>query len=134
MTTVVLVDDHDAWRSYASSILKKIPAITVIGEADDGIAVIEQAESLHPDLIVLDIGLPGLNGIEAMRRIRLRNRQTKILILTNEVDDSVVQEAFDSGALGYVVKTDAHELATAIDSVLRGDKFVSSHVAHALQQ
>ena len=99
----------------------------VIAEASDGSEAVQKAEELKPDLIVLDIGLPKLNGIEAARRIRQLSPSSKIIFLSQNNDLDVVQAALDTGALGYVRKTDARrELLPAMDAVLRGKQFVSS--------
>ena len=91
---------------------------------------IELAQALQPDLILLDIGLPKLNGIEAARRIRELAPQSKILFVSQESSVEVVQAAFSLGASGYVVKMDAgSELLTAVDAVLRGERFVGSRFA-----
>jgi len=101
----------------------------VIAEASDGSEAVQKAEELKPDLIVLDIGLPKLNGIEAARRIRQRSPSSKIIFLSQNSDLDVVRAALGAGALGYVRKTDARrELLTAVDAVLRGKQFVSSSV------
>ncbi len=94
---------------------------------DKPLAAVQKAEELQPDLIVLDIGLPGLNGIEAARRIHVFSAESKILFLSLESSVDVVQEALRSGALGYVVKAHAEsELLAAVDAVCQGRKFVSS--------
>jgi len=99
----------------------------VVGEASDGLEAVHQSEELQPDLIVLDIGLPILNGIEAARRIRKLAPKSKILFLSQESSADVVQEALNSGALGYLVKTQAgSELLPAVDAVLQGRKSLSS--------
>jgi CheY-like chemotaxis protein len=99
----------------------------VIAEASDGPEAIQKAEELKPDLIVLDIGLPKLNGIEAARRIRQLSASSKIVFLSLNNDLDVVRTALSTGALGYVLKTDARgELLPAVDAVLRGKQFVSS--------
>jgi CheY-like chemotaxis protein len=102
----------------------------VIGEVSDGLEAIRKAQELHPDLILLDIGLPGLNGIEAARRIRRFSPKSKILFVSQESSADVVQLAFSLGACGYVVKMDARgELLSAVDAALRGEQFVGSRFA-----
>jgi len=100
---ILVVDDFDAWRGLVSSVVQKEPNWQVVGEAADGLQAVSKAEELKPDLIILDIGLPKLNGIEAVRRIRKVSPESKILILSQESSADVVQEALSSGALGYEV-------------------------------
>ncbi len=92
----------------------------------DGLDAIQKAEELLPDLVVLDVGLPTLNGIEAARRIRKLSPKSKLLFLSQESSADIVQQAFSSGAMGYVVKLHAEsELLVAVEAVLRGEKFIS---------
>lgn len=98
----------------------------VVCELSDGLAAVQKAEELKPDLILLDIGLPGLNGIEAGRQIRELVPNAKIIYLTQESSEDVVQEALRLGALGYVVKTQAGgDLLPAVEAVLQGKQYVS---------
>jgi len=95
-------------------------------ELSDGLAAVQKAEELKPDLILLDIGLPGLNGIEAGRQIRKLLPNAKIIFLTQESAVDVIQEALRLGALGYVVKTRAgSDLMPAVEAVLQGKQYVS---------
>jgi DNA-binding NarL/FixJ family response regulator len=124
---VLVVDDHEPFRCCVSSILGKQPNLQIIGEAQDGIDAIQRAEALQPDLILLDIGLPGLNGIEVARRIGQTSPASRIIFLTQESSADMVREAFNSGAWGYVIKTQAgRELLIAVETVLQGKQFVSS--------
>ena len=124
---VLVVDDFEDWRRQVHSLLQARPAWQVIAEASDGSEAVQKAEDLKPDLILLDIGLPKLNGIEAARRIRQRSPSSKIIFLSQNSDLDVVRAAVGTGALGYVLKTDAgRELLPAVDAVLRGKQFVSS--------
>ena len=101
------------------------PDLQVIGEASDGLEAVRKAEELKPDLIVLDIGLPTLNGIEVARRIRKLCPECRILFVSQESSADVMQEALSTGARGYVVKSDVGRgLLTAVDAVLRGEYFV----------
>jgi len=126
---VLIADDFEAWRRQARSLFQARPEWQVMAEAVDGPEVIQKAEELKPDLIVLDISLPKLNGIEAARRIRRVSPNTKIVFLSQNNDLDVVRAALDTGAQGYVVKTDAQrELLPAVDAVLRGKQFVSSGI------
>jgi CheY-like chemotaxis protein len=105
------------------------PRWQVIAEAADGPEAVQKAEELKPDLIVLDIGLPKLNGIEAARRIRRVSPSTKIVFLSQNNDPDVVRVALSTGALGYVQKTDVRsDLLPAIEAVLQGRQFVSSSI------
>ena len=122
-----MVDDYEPFRRFVCSTLGKRPDLQVVCEVSDGLEAVQKAEELQPDLIVLDIGLPSLNGIEAARRIRKLSPKSKILFASQESSADIVQHALSSGALGYVVKgRAASELLTAVEAVLRNEQFVSS--------
>jgi DNA-binding NarL/FixJ family response regulator len=124
---ILVADDFEIWRRQVHSLLQARPAWQVIAEASDGSEAVQKAEELKPDLIVLDIGLPKLNGIEAGRKIRQLSPNSKIVFLSLNKDLEVVRAALSTGALGYVHKTDTRrELLPAVDAVLRGKQFVSS--------
>ncbi len=124
---VLLADDFEAWRRQVRLLLRRRPELQVVCEASDGSEAVQMADDLKPDLIVLDIGLPKLNGIEAARRIRQLSPNSKILFLSQNKRLEVVQAALDTGALGYVYKMNARkELLPAVDAVLLGKQFVSS--------
>jgi CheY-like chemotaxis protein len=107
------------------------PQIQFITEAGDGLQAVEKAGQLQPDLILIDIGLPGLHGIEAARRIKLVSPRSKLIFVSQESSIDVVREAFGAGASGYVVKTDAAgELLLAVDAVLLGKHFVGTRFAN----
>jgi DNA-binding NarL/FixJ family response regulator len=123
---VLVVDDYEPWRRFATRTLQKKQGLQVVSEASDGLEAVQKAAELQPDLILLDIGLPRLNGIEAARRIRKVSPDSKILFLSQESSSDLVQEALNMGALGYVVKTRAaRELLAAVEAVCRGLQFVS---------
>jgi DNA-binding NarL/FixJ family response regulator len=127
---VLVVDDYEPFRRFVCSTLERRTDLQVVGEASDGSEAVQKAEELQPDLIVLDIGLPSLNGIEAARRIRKLSPGSKILVLTQESSADVVQEVLSAGALGYVVKAHAgSELLTAVEAVCQGRKFVSRGIS-----
>ena len=126
---ILVVDDYEGWRRQICLLLQARPELQVICEASDGLEAVQRAEELKPDLIVLDIGLPTLNGIEAARRIRKLAPESKILFLSQESSAGVVQEGLRLGVLGYVVKARAGaELLAAVEAVLRGRRFVSSNL------
>jgi DNA-binding NarL/FixJ family response regulator len=119
-----VVDDYEPFRRLVVSMLRKQPELQIICEASNGSEAVQKAEELQPDLILLDIGLPKLNGIEAARRIRKLSPKSKILFVSQESSADVVQEAFSLGALGYVVKTHAgKDLLAAVEAVLQGRLF-----------
>ena len=125
---ILVVDDFDRFRQFVVLSLRQRAEFQLIYEASDGLEAVDRAEELKPDLILLDIGLPKLNGIEVAHRIRQRSPNSKIIFLSQNSDFDVVRTALDTGALGYVRKTDARrELLPAMDAVLRGRQFVSSN-------
>ena len=122
----LIVEDSEAFRNFICSTLGKRPELQIVGAATDGLQAVQKAEELRPDLIVLDIGLPSLNGIEVARRIRKLSPESKILFVSQEFSADVVKAALGTGAHGYVIKIDAgRELLTAVDAVFRGECFVS---------
>jgi DNA-binding NarL/FixJ family response regulator len=124
---ILIADDFEDWRRKARSLLQARPEWQVIAEASDGSEAVQKAEDLKPDLIVLDIGLPRLNGIEAARQIRQLSPSSKIVFLSLNKNLEVVRAALSTGALGYVHKADARSvLLPCVDAVLRGKQFVSS--------
>jgi DNA-binding NarL/FixJ family response regulator len=126
---VLVVDDHEPFRRFICSTLQNELELPTIIEASDGVEAVELAQALKPHLILLDIGLPKLNGIDAARRIRELSPQSKILFVSQESSLDVVQGAFSAGASGYVVKIEARELMTAVRSVLRGERFIGRRFA-----
>jgi len=127
---VLLVDDLPEVRIVIASFLKKDSRLKIISEASDGIEAVRKAEQLQPDLILLDIGLPCLNGLDAAHLIRKVSPRSKILFVSQESSAEIVQEAFRIGAHGYVVKADMMgDLLAAVDAVLRGDRFVGRRLA-----
>jgi DNA-binding NarL/FixJ family response regulator len=123
---VLVVDDYEPFRRFVRATLGALPFTQIIGEASDGLDAIRKAEELQPDLIVLDVGLPALSGIEAGRRIRKLCPDCKILFLSQESSVEVAQEAFNLGASAYIVKAYARsELSAAVEAVCQGRRFVS---------
>jgi DNA-binding NarL/FixJ family response regulator len=124
---ILIVDDFKGWRLQVRLLFQARPEWQVIAEASDGSEAVQMAEELKPDLILLDIGLPKLNGIEAARRIRRFSPSSKIVFVSMNNGLDIVRAALSTGALGYVLKTDARvELLPAVDAVLRGNQYVSS--------
>jgi DNA-binding NarL/FixJ family response regulator len=124
---ILVVDDFEPLRQSVCAALRERCDLLVIGEASDGLEAVQKAVELKPDLVLMDIGLPSLNGIEAARQIRKLVPDAKIIFLSQESSAEVVQEALSFGAQGYVVKIRAGiDLLTAVEAVLCGMKFVSS--------
>ena|ERR1700758_1193495 len=127
LVRVLVVDDFLQFRQFVCSTLCQIGDLQIVGEAADGFEAVRRAVELEPDLIVMDIGLPCLNGIEAARQIRKLVPKSKIIFLSQESSADVIQEALSFGAWGYVVKAKAaDELRNAVDAVILGKRFLSS--------
>jgi DNA-binding NarL/FixJ family response regulator len=124
---VLVVEDFEPFRRFVCATLGKRPDLQLVGEASDGLEAVQKAVELQPDLILLDIELPTLNGIEAARQIRELVPASKIIFLSLESSADVVQEAFSLGARGYVVKANAaSDLLAAVETVISGKKFIGS--------
>lgn len=125
----ILLVDVLAWRRFVALLVRMRFDCDIVEEATDGIEAVQKAQSLKPDLILLETGLPRLNGFEAARRIRKLSAKSKILFFSQLHDPEIVRAALAAGASGYVVKLDAgSELLTAIRAVLEGKQFLSSRV------
>ena len=124
---ILIVDDFEPWRQFLCSFVQQNPAWQIISEASDGLEAIEKSRELQPDLIVLDIGLPKLNGIEAAQRIQKIAPNARILFFSEDCCVDVVREAFRVGGRGYVVKSDANgDLRAALEAVTANKQFVGS--------
>jgi DNA-binding NarL/FixJ family response regulator len=123
---ILVVDDYEPFRQFVRSMLGKRQDLQIVGEASDGLQAVLKAEELKPDLMVLDIGLPSLNGFEVARRIRKLRPECKIIFMSQGSSTDLAQEAFSSGAVGYVVKAHAaSELLAAVEAVRQGRQFLS---------
>jgi DNA-binding NarL/FixJ family response regulator len=126
LVRILVVDDFEPFRTLVSSIMKDQPAYQIVGEAADGLRAVERAKELKPDLVVLDMGLPELNGVEVARQIRRCSPGSAILFLTGNNDPELAREALYAGARGYVLKVDiVSELVMAVRAVLSGRLFIS---------
>jgi DNA-binding NarL/FixJ family response regulator len=123
---ILIVDDFEDFRRFVTSTLQQKAEYQVIGQASDGLEALQKAEQLQPDLILLDIALPKLNGFETAKRLPLFIRHTKILFISEEASPDMAREAFRVGAHGYVHKLRAaRDLLPAIEAVLAGKRFLS---------
>src|SRR5262245_13185244 len=130
---VLVVDDYEPWREHITSTLRKHQQWQIVGEAADGFEAVQKAHALSPDLILLDIGLPVLNGIQAGRRILSQNPDAKILFVSEHRSRDIVEAALASGARGYIVKSDAgRELLPAMQATFDGQRFVSASAAESI--
>jgi len=126
---VLAVDDFEPWRSFVSSVLRGQPNVQNVVEVSDGLEAIRQAENIRPDLVVLDIGLPKLNGTKTARRIREVSPDSKILFVTAESSPEVAGAALEAGGSGYVVKSDAgRELLAAVRALVEGKRYISARL------
>jgi DNA-binding NarL/FixJ family response regulator len=127
---VLVVDDFAPWRRLLHTILGEKPELQIVGDVADGLEAVHKARELQPDLILIDIGLPTLNGLEAARQIRKVASKAKILFLSENHSPDIVREALCTGGCGYVIKSDAGtELLDAVEAAIRGKQFVSARVA-----
>ena len=123
----LIVEDHEAFLQFVDSTLRQLQDVCIVDKARTRLDAVKLAEALQPDLILLDIGLPGLNGIDAAYRIRKLAPDARIIFVTQEGSAEIVREAFSLGAWGYVIKSlSAQDLPAAVDAVLRGKTFVSN--------
>ena len=126
LTRVLLVDDHEIARRGIRSVLTSDASLAVVSEAADGEEAVKRTEELRPDIILLDITLPGISGIQAARRIRTVSPESRIIFLSQHDSIQIAKDALSVGAQGYVVKSDAgRDLLKAIQTVLEGETFVS---------
>ena len=132
---VLVVDDYEAWRRFICNALRERAELQVVGEASDGAEAIRLAQELKPDLILLDIGLPTLNGIEAARQIRDLSPDSWILFVSEQRSWDIAEAALRAGGNGYVFKTDAkRDLLPAVEAVLQGKRFISAGLGqHSLE-
>jgi DNA-binding NarL/FixJ family response regulator len=129
-TRILVADDHDVVRQGVRALLEGQPGWEVCGEAVDGRQAVEQARRLKPDLVVLDIGMPEMNGLEAARRILESRPQTEVLILTMHDSEQLIREVVRAGARGYVLKSDAGRTLVAAVQALREHKpFLTARVS-----
>ncbi len=125
--TILVVDDSEAWRRFIAFILRLDPALEIVCEAGDALNAVETAAQHRPDVVLMDIGLPGISGIEAGREIVRRVPECKVIFVTQQSEPDVVQHTLLIGALGYVLKLDAgSELVSAIRSASQGKRYLSS--------
>lgn len=132
-TRILLADDHGILRAGLRNLLNAEPDFEVVGEAADGIQALELTEQTHPDLILMDISMPNMGGIEMLQQLRGKQNASKVLMLTVHEDDSLLKKAIRAGASGYLVKRAAEtELINAIRTVMQGDMYVHPSMTRAL--
>jgi DNA-binding NarL/FixJ family response regulator len=130
---VALIDDHPIVRQGLRTLLQTEPSFAVVGEADDGIAGVELVQRVRPDVLVVDLMMPGLNGLDLIKQVLKSQPKLRILVLSMQSADSYVVEALNCGAAGYVLKeTGPSEIIQAIRTVVGGDRYLSPKLAERL--
>ena len=133
MIRVVLADDHNLMRQGIRALLERADDIQIVGEADNGHDAVDLVERLKPDVLLIDITMPRMNGLEATERIRLRRLGTRVLILSMSADEMVVRQALRNGAHGYLIKQSAvDELLLALRAVNQGEIYLSPVVSSSI--
>jgi DNA-binding NarL/FixJ family response regulator len=133
MLRILLADDHDLTRAGLRYLLEKQKDWSVCAEAPNGRKAVELAETLHPDIAILDMSMPEMNGLEATRHISKSQPHTKILIYTMHETESIIVDALEAGAHGIVLKSDAGEnMVAAVESIAKGRRFFTSSVAETV--
>jgi DNA-binding NarL/FixJ family response regulator len=128
---ILVVDDFLPWLLSVQQMLQSETDLSIVATATDGPRAIDKAMELQPEVILMDLGLPGMNGLEATRQIRQRCPACRVLFLTGDHSPQLIAAAFQAGGLGYVWKTDSHlDLLAGIRAVLRGESFVSRSLAN----
>ena len=131
--TVLLADDHPIVRQGLRHLLEAEPDLKIVGEAEDGLQAVQLAEKFKPNVLILDIMMPGLNGLEVLRQVKDRSPATCSIVLSMQSADVYVVEALKSGALGYVLKeTGPSELANAVQQVIAGKRYLSPRLSERL--
>ncbi|MEI8170141.1 MAG: response regulator transcription factor [Rhodoferax sp.] len=130
---VLLADDHILVRAGLRKLLESVPDLEVVGEASDGLALIALVAELQPDLVLMDIAMPGLNGLDATARVMKEWPQTRVLILSMHQNEEYVRQALRHGAVGYLLKDAAPtELDLALKAVMRGETYLSPAVSRGV--
>ena len=133
--TVMLVDDHPVVRDGYRRLLESYPGITVVAEADDGETACTQYAKVHPDIVVLDLNMPGIGGLETIRRLRAKDSKAKILMFTMHESKVMVNRALEAGAAGYLMKSSpAGEMVEAVRRVYDGKTFLDHHLPADIQR
>ena len=131
--TIVLADDHALFRQGLAGIIRGVADLKVVGESCDGLELLSLLKQLTPHLVILDISMPNLRGLEAIHEIKARNPETRILVLT--MHKEYVHQALSAGADGYLLKEDAdHDLFSAIENIRQGKVYLSSRLQAGLTQ
>lgn len=132
---ILVADDHEVVRRGLVLLLQSHPGWEVCGEAEDGRQAVDKARELNPDIIILDVGMPNLNGLEAARQVLRRDPQSRILVLTFTDTDEVLRAVLDTGARGFVLKTDAaRDLVFAVEALQANKTFFTPRVAERLME
>jgi two-component system, NarL family, response regulator NreC len=133
LTKIVIADDHGLIRAGLRALLENTPDIQVVGEAGDGLAALRLVTELQPDLVLMDISMPGMDGIEAARKVNEISPKTQVLAMTVHEDESTLLEMIRAGASGYIIKTaDESELLNAIRVISNGDIYIHPSMTRAL--
>ena len=133
--TVMLVDDHPVVRDGYRRLLESYPGITVVAEADDGETACTQYAEVHPDIVVLDLNMPGIGGLETIRRLRAKDSKAKILMFTMHESKVMVNRALEAGAAGYLIKSSpAEEMVEAVRQVFVGKTFLDHDLPADIQR
>lgn len=132
---ILIVDDHAIVREGQRALIETEPGMTLVGEAEDGVQAIEMARTLLPDLILLDLHMPRMDGIEAIKAIKAERPEAQILVLTSFTEDNEIYAAIQAGAMGYILKDSSpQEILSAIRKVVRGESSIDPSIAERLMR
>jgi DNA-binding NarL/FixJ family response regulator len=130
---IILADDHALFRSGVRRILEEVPGVEVVGEAADGMELLALLKEMTPDLVILDISMPRLRGLEAIQEIKTSHPQVQVLILTMHKDEEYLSYALGAGAAGFILKQDADpELLEALTTIRRGKTYLSPAISEVV--